>query len=290
MFMGGMTYTNPVEPKADRQRKAVEDYFHGRSIYWRDVYDADTLSAFIYRERRKAVLEMVDKLELPECSRILEVGCGAGLTTVALAKKGYRVNAVDRVQDMLELTRQAARDAEIYDSVGINLGDIYRISFPPRYFGLVLAVGVLPWLQYPERALLEMFRVAKPGGYVILATDNSWSLNLVLDPLCFPAMRPIRWWAGRALERLGIWCPSRPRSHRHSITEVDEFLAHAGLNKLEGKTLGFGPFTFFKQRLLPDKAGIRVHLKLQNVADRKFWGIRSLGTEHIVVARKPLAD
>lgn len=268
-------------------RKVVDEYFRCHSRYWRDIYQAETLSACIYRERQRAVLAMVDNLRLLERSNVMEAGCGAGLTTVALAKRGLAVTAVDTVQDMLGLTRLAAVEAGVGARVKTSLADVQQLSFPSQFFDLVMTVGVLPWLDRPEIALAEMFRVTRPGGYVIATVDNDWCLNQILDPLCFPGLRPMRWRIATVLENFKVRSPSRPRLHRHSIGYFDRLLCHVGLQKLGWQTLGFGPFTSFRKRLLPDSAGVKVHRVLQNLADRQFPGIRLLGSEYIVLAQRP---
>jgi len=286
--MGGSTNVNSAGTMKAQHRKAVETFFQDRSCYWRDVYQTDTLSAFIYRARQSAVLSMVDKLGLPQWSHILEVGCGAGLTTVALANRGYRVNAVDTVEDMLDLTRQAADEAGLGANVETSLADICQLSFPSQHFELVVAVGVLPWLEHPGKAMFELHRVTKPGGYVILTAANRWCLHQVLDPLCFPGLRPMRWQIAEILEKFKLWSRSKPRLHWHSAKQIDALLSQAGLHKLAGRTLGFGPFTMFRQKLLPDSAGVKVHQKLQTLADHQLPGIRSFGVGYVVMARRPL--
>jgi hypothetical protein len=59
-----------------------------------------------------------------------------------------------------------------------------------------------------------------------------------------------------------------------------------GLEKLDGVTLGFGPFTLFGQRLLPHSLGVKVHRSLQDLADRAVPFICSRGAEYVVRARK----
>jgi ubiquinone/menaquinone biosynthesis C-methylase UbiE len=283
----GPTNVNSVETSIGQRRKAVDAFFHDHSRYWRDVYRADTLSAFIYRERRSSVLSMVDQLGLPVWSRILEVGCGAGSTSVALAKSGYRVNAVDTVEGMLELTRQAADEAGLGANLEISSADICQLSFPSQHFALVVAVGVFAWLEHPRQALMELYRITKSGGYVILTATNRWCLNQILDPLCFPGLRPMRWRIAEVLERLNVWRRSRPRQHRYSLKQIDALLSQTGFHKLAGRTLGFGPFTFFKQKFLPNPVGVKVHQKFQALADRNFPVIRSCGVVYFVLAQKP---
>jgi ubiquinone/menaquinone biosynthesis C-methylase UbiE len=282
----GPTNVNSVETSMGQRRMAVNAFFHDHSRYWRDVYQADTLSAFIYRERRSAVLSMIDKLRLPICSRILEVGCGAGSMSVAMARRGYRVNAVDTVEGMLELTRQAADEGGLGANLEVSSADVCQLSFPSQHFALAVAVGVFAWLEHPRKALMELYRVTKSGGYVILTATNSWCLNQILDPLCFPGLRPMRWHIAETLEKFNIWRRSKPRQYRYSLRQMDALLGQVGLHKLAGRTLGFGPFTFFKQKLLPNPVGVKVHQKLQALAGRQFPGIRSCGVVYVVLAQK----
>lgn len=278
---------NSVTKIASRYQQTVNSFFEGRSSYWRDVYRARTLSAFIYRDRRSAVLSMVDKLCLAKGSRILEVGCGAGSITIPLAKRGYRVSAVDTVEGMLELTRNAADGAGLSGNVETSPADVYQSGFPSGYFSLVMAIGLFPWLEYPAKALVEMYRVTKSGGYVILTAPNKWCLIHLLDPLCFPALQPLRWQIAEALTKLNVWDHSRPRQHRYSAKQVNTLLREAGFHKVAARTLGFGPFTLLKQKLLPNRAGVKLHQKLQRLAGRGFPVIRSCGTVYVSLSQKP---
>ena len=276
-----------VERATGQYQRTVDAFFQDCSSYWRDVYQANTLSAFIYRERRSAVLSMVDKLRLPVGSRVLEAGCGAGPITVPLARRGFRVMAVDTVAGMLELTRHAVVEAGLSPNVELSSADICQLGFPSGHFALVMAVGVFPWLDSPEKAMLEMLRVTRPGGYIIMTATNSWALHQVLDPLCFPGLRPMRWQITGVLERFNIWSPSRPRQYRYSIKQINALISRVGLRKLEAKTLGFGPFTMFKRKLLSDPVGVKVQQKFQSLADRQFPVIRSTGAVYVVLAQKP---
>jgi ubiquinone/menaquinone biosynthesis C-methylase UbiE len=288
-MMGSFIETNLHKREMGQYQRLVDAFFRDSWRYWRDVYQEGSLSAHIYRQRQSSVLAMVDQLELPARSRILEVGCGAGLTTVALAGRGYTVDAIDTVGEMLELTRQAALDAGVGPQVRTSLSSALEINFPAQRFDLVVAMGVLPWLRHPKEALSEMGRVIKPGGHVIVTADNHWCLSQMFDPLCFPGLRPARWMIADVLERFGLRTASRPRLYRHTIRHIDTLLLRAGLQKVQGITLGFGPFTFFKRSLLTDRIGIKLHEKLQELAGRQFPGIRSTGTEYVVMARKPQA-
>ena len=101
---------------------------------------------------------------LPPRSEVLEVGCGAGLTTVALAQRGLRVHAIDPVPTMIELTQWHAAEAGLSGAVDAGLGDVHALPFDNDAFDLVVALGVLTWLHSPLIALQEMARVTRTRG------------------------------------------------------------------------------------------------------------------------------
>ena len=269
------------------EQKRVEAHFQETASYWKEIYQGGDVSATIYQQRRDAVLALVDKLELATESHILEVGCGAGVTSVALARRGYHVQAVDSVTAMIDLTRQAVSDAGVSQRVTPSVCDVNSLAFADHVFDLVLAIGVIPWVQSPEQVLQEMGRVVRPGGYLIVSSENLWQLHHVLDPLLNPLLVQLRPRVGDLLRGIGLRKPlASPRHHACSNQKFDQQLASLNLEKLESMTLGFGPFTLFFQHVLPESLGVKFHRALQRLADRKVPLLRSGGSNYIVLARK----
>src|SRR5205085_3184765 len=122
---------------------------------------------------------------------VLEVGCGAGLTAVKLAER-YIVEAVDTVQEMLDLTRERAAIARVDDRLTTRRGDANELSYTDGAFDLVLAIGVLPWVHDNASALREFARVLRPGGHLIVNIDNKWALHRIIDPQLNPIVRPVK--------------------------------------------------------------------------------------------------
>ncbi len=276
-----------ANPAPERQRR-VDAHFRAEATYWKQIYHQAGVFEAIHQQRRDAVLALFGKLHLSTDSSLLEIGCGAGLTTVALARRGYVVQAIDTVDAMLDLTRRLAAAAGVGQRVIVSPGDVHSLRFAENSFHLVLAIGVFPWLHSLSAPLQEIVRVLKPGGHVILSADNRWRLNYVLDPRRFPGLASLRWKARHWLERFGPRIAGReePRARMYSLRELDSFLAAAGLEKLEGRTLGFGPFSFFNCEMLSESFGVRVHNQLQRWADRGLPPFRSTGCQYIVLARK----
>lgn len=279
-----------VETALQRQ-DLVTARFQAEASRWEEMYRAaagwpSTVGAQVIRERHAAALAWIDDLPLPPGSRVLEIGGGAGMMTVALAQRGFRVDAVDASEAMVELTRRNAAAAGYHQIVSAAVGDACALSFEDGTFDLVVAIGVISWLGRPDVALREMARVARPGGHVVVTAFNRSQLIGLLDPLRNPALRPLKLRVKGLVERRGLRRPSASLTY-HRSDAIDAMVTGAGLTKQRGRTLGFGPFTLCHRNLLPVRVAVAVHHRLQRLADRGVPGFRSTGMFYLVLADKP---
>jgi ubiquinone/menaquinone biosynthesis C-methylase UbiE len=228
----------------------------------------------------------VDDLDLPRGARALEVGCGAGLTAIELAKRGLRVEATDAVDAMVDLARREATAAQVADLVHVALADAHDLAFADESFDLVIAMGVMPWLESPSIALAEVARVLKPGGVLIVNCDNAARLTHLLDPVWNRHLAALRARIARVLPSSWI-PPTVVRITQHSIPTFDEMVTRAGLEKEMGKSFGFGPFTLFGHPVVPQRFEVSLHRTLQRAADHGSVVFRTRGAQYIVRARKP---
>jgi ubiquinone/menaquinone biosynthesis C-methylase UbiE len=272
------------------QQKQVDAYFQSQSFYWEDIYASKDVYAQIHQERHAMALTWIDDLPLaPGTTRVLEIGCVAGLMSLELAMRGFRVQAIDSTEAMLEQASKHAHEAGVTDLLSLSSGDACNLAFAEDTFDLVIALGVLPWLGQPELAIREMARVTKPGGYALFTADNRLRLNALLDPWLNPALVPLKRWVKTALDRAGLrhWSMKDVGATFHSRRFIDQTLMRAGLEKTRDKTLGFGPFTIFRQPIVPDAVGIKLHRRLQALADRETPGLRTTGAHYLVLTSKP---
>jgi SAM-dependent methyltransferase len=264
----------------------VREYFAGTVSTWEDVYRSPTLYSSIYRGRLRAALGLVDRLRLPPGSDALDVGCGPGFGAVELARRGLSVCAVDAVDRMVELTLERAAAQGVRDRVRGAVADIHSLPFDDATFDVAFVIGVSEWLDRLEPPLIELARVLRPGGHLILSADNSWALSCLLDPLQNPLAVSLK----RALGVVAHRLHRRPRALRtraYSGRDLDGALRAAGLARTTGLTLGFGPFSLFNRRILPDPVGHALDRRLQALALRDGSPLRGAGLVHVVAGRKP---
>ena len=101
----------------------------------------------------------------------LDVGCGTGILSLELAKRGHNVTGIDFAPQMLDLARQKATAAHV--DIRFDEGDAEALPYPPGRFDLVITRHVLWTLPHPEAAIDEWIRVLRPGGRLAVIDGQS---------------------------------------------------------------------------------------------------------------------
>lgn len=103
------------------------------------------------------------KKYLPSGTKIFEGGCGLGGKVCTLHYHGYDAYGVDYAKETVKKANQYAPELKI------KIGDVRDLSFPNNFFDGYWSLGVIEhFYDGYERAVSEMFRVLKPGGYLFL--------------------------------------------------------------------------------------------------------------------------
>mgnify|MGYP000288939529 CR=1 FL=1 len=105
---------------------------------------------------------------------LLEVGCGTGNITLALARRGARVVGLDASRPMLAAARRREREAP--GVAGWLQGRAESLPFPAHTFDGVLSALALDFMADRLGAVREMVRVLRPGGFLAVAVLNRHSL------------------------------------------------------------------------------------------------------------------
>jgi SAM-dependent methyltransferase len=146
---------------------------------------------------------------------LLDVACGPGVVTAAIAPGAASVVAFDATDEMLEKAKSRCAKAGLLN-VDFKCGDAENLPFEDAQFDGVVTRLAVHHFADPQRALNEMFRVLRRGGVAVVVdvvssedTDESDLQN--------------------AIERL------RDPSHVRmlSASELNAFMARAGFQDVE---------------------------------------------------------
>ncbi|OGW75833.1 MAG: hypothetical protein A2Z72_04180 [Omnitrophica bacterium RBG_13_46_9] len=96
-------------------------------------------------------------------SYILDYGCGVGRTLGFLLKRYDNVYGIDLSSDMLKVAFQENKDAKI------AVSDAQTICFKDQSFDTVICKSVLHHLAKPYKAVRELNRVLKKGGWLVVS-------------------------------------------------------------------------------------------------------------------------
>lgn len=102
--------------------------------------------------------------------RVIEIGAGTGRYSIALAKEGYDVTAVELVEHNLEILREKSREISNIASVQGDALDLSR--FDDDSFDMALVFGPMYHLYNSEdlhKAINEAIRITRPGGVIMFA-------------------------------------------------------------------------------------------------------------------------
>ena len=116
-------------------------------------------------------------LELCHISKgmyVLDVGCGAGITPVFIAKRyGCRVVGVDISEGMVKRSKESIKRERVTDRVEFRVADAQDLPFDDNSFDAVITESVTAFPEDKQKAVNEYVRVTKSGGYVGL-NESTW--------------------------------------------------------------------------------------------------------------------
>lgn len=209
----------------------------------------DTSAAGGYPANHFAFRQILNVLHERGAKSILEVGVGHGSAIAIYEAAGIEISGFDINPEMVEKSRAAMRQWNLPES-RVTWGDIEdSVSLSPwrtqGQFDAVLAMGVLPHVNYEHVALENMRHLVKPGGTVFvecrnklfsLVTFNRFTREFIMDDLLAGVSGDVRDAADEFLKtRVDPDMPPKPAGHEaryHNPLEVDQLFYDAGFTNV----------------------------------------------------------
>jgi SAM-dependent methyltransferase len=147
-------------------------------------------AAFYDAELRRHQVHFHAALDIRPADRVLDIGCGSGLTTRAAAgiAVGGSAVGVDVSAEMLEVARWRAAEAGLRN-VTFELGDVQVHPLPAAHFDLCISRFGTMFFADPLAAFANIGRAMRPGARLVQMVwqsreRNEWALAIpqALDP------------------------------------------------------------------------------------------------------------
>jgi cyclopropane fatty-acyl-phospholipid synthase-like methyltransferase len=150
------------------------------------------MEAKVMTHRFRLTMDFIDQY-IVDGMTVADVGCGTGIFTVEMLRRGARVIAVDFSQNSLDLTRTLVERLvpEKKNNVEYLLADVSQSKLPAS--DAVLAMGVTPYLQ----EIAPFYRNILPTTkifYCLILDPNHWA-NVVRRVLPFLNVRDMHWFS-----------------------------------------------------------------------------------------------
>ncbi len=164
-----LVYLNP-RPDVSEFERIYPPTYHAF-----DFSEKDFGVVYKIRSRLEAKRLLTFCADLPNDARILDVGCGDGFHLKLLqqyGEKGWTLEGVD-------LDERAVQMAE-KSNLKVHLGSIEELDLPENSFDLAFMIQTVEHLEKPVEILAAVRDVLKPGGRLVIVTDNTDALDFRL--------------------------------------------------------------------------------------------------------------
>lgn len=265
------------------QKERVNAFFGGNTSWQGGLYREGTdYFARVIARRKAYAVDMLRSLPGAR-GKALDIGCGSGVYLVELLSLGFDATGMDRSGEMLAASRKTLESEPHGSQVRLVHGDIEQLPFGNEEFDLVLCIGVMGYLLSDERAVAEMRRILKPGGFLLINLTNMYSLS----DIDYHIRQGLKRILGIPVKREPDDPPYAMRSpwmmrergyqfKAYNLHTYEQFLATRSLRKIEAMTFGFEFRLLRRMKFIPEPFLDGLELLLERLL-RKVPILSSLG-------------
>lgn len=165
--------------------------------------------------------------------KIAEIGAGGGIWTKYFLEKGADVTCIDILKTAVEANQKSNPKAKhiLGDATSINLNE---------KFDLIFMKDLIEHVQNDEGLLKNMFKHLKENGLLLINTQNSFSLNYLIQSIYYRFIKKNRSWLG--------WDPTHVRFYNY-------WMLKRKLSKIGFKPIKWYGDYFFPYRLITNRIG-----------------------------------
>lgn len=165
----------------DRIEASIRKNFHtgwrSEDKFTKEAYQEDLTDHLINRlenDRQRIIPWLAASFPL-KGKNILEIGCGTGASTIALAEQGAIVTGVDLDEGAMLVAKDRAKEYNLQIEFEISNATEVHTKFAGKEFDCIIFFATLEHMTHQERmiAVKETWNMLKPGGFwIVIETPN----------------------------------------------------------------------------------------------------------------------
>ncbi len=191
-------------------------YFDKIAPYYDDWFNT-RIGKYVDKTEKHLVFQNLKTLK----GLALDLGCGTGIYTLELEKRGLKVFGLDLSKNMLQLAKKKVKSSLLLR------GNAYSLPFKNETFDLVLSITLFEFIDQPMKVLKEVYRVLKPEGEVLIGTMNGKSL----------------WFLFKRLKSRFVETAYR-YARFYTTSELENLFKNAGFKEIQTRGIIFFPSFF----------------------------------------------
>ncbi len=256
---------SPVLKNRKKQKHYVKNYFDEYSSQYHQDHYVKKKPPSIYPVLTVRLNYMAAMLaDFTPGGKVIDIGCGTGEMLEVLRAHQLQAFGLDFSFKMLE----AIANSSLEYSFPLINGEIEALPFHEESFDGVICAGVIEYLNEDQKALKEIARILKPGGFAIITLSNRLSPARILEPVVHSLLgQKIKRWIKKVLfkKQTMLYPPFRT----HIPGRFDKKAQDAGLKLVEHNFFHFSPVPWPLNRLVP-RFYVRTGLKMEKLSRSKL--------------------
>ena len=259
-----------------------------------DTDKNQTFTKFELKRRKEIVFNFIEKIDYKKNKKVFDLGCGTGQYLLQLSSLGLECYGADISEEMLQSTRKKLTSLDVSDVTLIN-SDCYNLPFEDNFFDLIICIGVLEYLDDEKKALKEIKRLLRPGGFVIVTFPNFYKLRNLINPYYYL----IRIWTYLFGKK------SRAPSHspqdskdvkidfgkstvsRYSLYKVKKIVTDSGFTISEVRGYCFGPFALWQRSIFSLNTSVKLSNFIEGLLKYQLFGFLKFFANRWVLLIQP---
>lgn len=145
----------------DDRSRAVKELFENTELYLTYDYNLQIRKETV--EAYTAGMNFANVLDMPS---------GTGVISIPLLNRSNKLTLIDISANMLAITKQNIPQEYLYKTEIIN-ADFFELTLIPNSYDLIICLGLLAHVSSPEKLLIRVVSLLKPGGLLIIQNTDA---------------------------------------------------------------------------------------------------------------------